>query len=68
MKVEIKPGTEEKMATVYIGGHQVGEMWLTVRGACYSHTNRAVVISRENMQTLVAAMQAAEVLGMKPAQ
>lgn len=65
MKVDIKPGpTGEQTATIIVGGAQVGEMWLTIRGACYKHTNRDRALDRDEMQTIVSAMQAAEIFGM----
>lgn len=64
-KVEIRPGPlDSQNAMVFVGGLQVGEMWLTTRGACYKHNNRDRALDRDEMQTIVTAMQAAEVLGM----
>ena len=68
MRIEIRPGADEGKATVFVGGMQVGMMWLTTRGACYQQTNREFILSRDDMQTLVTAMQAAELLGMESAQ
>lgn len=69
-KVELRPGPDDdaKTATVIVGGTQVGEMWLTTRGACYKHHNRDRALDREEMQTIVSAMQAAEVFGMETPQ
>lgn len=65
MKIDIRPGpTDEQTATIIVGGVQVGEMWLTTRGACYKHTNRDRALDREEMQTIVSSMQAAEIFGM----
>ena len=63
MNIEIRPKTNGK-ATVFIRGFQAGEMWLTDRGACYSHTNRDVILSRDEVQTLCSIMQGCEALGM----
>ena len=65
-KVELRPGPDDdaKTATIIVGGYQVGEMWLTTRGACYKHIIRDRALDTEEMQTIVSAMQAAEVFGM----
>ena len=67
MKVDIRPGpSDEQTAIITVGGFQCGEMWLTTRGACYKHTSKDRALDREEMQTIVSAMQAAEVFGMNP--
>ena len=65
-KIDIRPGYSDSLtATIIVGGVQTGTMWLTTRGACYKHTSKDRALDREEMQTIVSAMQAAEVFGME---